>query len=78
MVQFERRNVQQDLQLARQPRNEGLGEQAREMLERRVLYYEALDKLTRLEEGEIRLQFRIFAEVGGQQVNLLIADLDPR
>ncbi len=78
MVQFERRNVQQDLQLARQPRNEGLGEQAREMLERRVLYYEALDKLTRFEEGEIRLQFRIFAEVGGQQVNLLIADLDPR
>lgn len=78
LVPFERRNVQQDLQIARQSRNEFLGEQAREKLERSVLYYEALDKLTRLEEGEIRLQFRIFAAVGDKQVDLLIADLDTR
>jgi hypothetical protein len=78
LVTFERDNVQRELQLARQQRLGAFDERMLEKLESNILYYETLEKLTRLEGGEIRLHYRLFCELGGQQVDLLVADQDAR
>ncbi len=79
---LESRSVLRDLQWARRELNEamnrGLVERELEMPQRRVAYYDALDKLTRFEEGDVRLCFRMFADFGGEQVDLLVADRDDR